>query len=68
MDTMNEQERFLGILLGKDVDRFPFYDLEPAEETLDRWLQEGLSPLKRLIRLLLMTTTTGQCVVLIELV
>jgi hypothetical protein len=44
MDTMNEQERFLGTLLGKDTDRFPFFDLEPAEETLDRWLQEGLSP------------------------
>ena len=44
MDTMDEQERFLGTLLGKDTDRFPFYDLEPAEETLDRWLQEGLSP------------------------
>ena len=41
---MNEQERFLGTLLGKDTDRFPFFDLEPAEETLDRWLQEGLSP------------------------
>jgi hypothetical protein len=44
MDTMNERERFLGTLLGKGADRFPFYDLEPAEETVDRWLQEGLSP------------------------
>jgi hypothetical protein len=44
MDTMNERERFLGTLLGKGADRFPFYDLEPAEETLERWLREGLSP------------------------
>ncbi len=44
MDAMNEWERLLGTLLGKDVDRFSFYDLEPAEETLDRWLKEGLSP------------------------
>jgi hypothetical protein len=44
MDTMNEQERFLRTLLGKDTDRFPFFDLEPAEETLDHWRQEGLSP------------------------
>jgi uroporphyrinogen decarboxylase len=43
MDTMNERERFLGTLLGKDTDHFSYYDLEPAEETLDRWLQEGLS-------------------------
>ena len=43
MDAMNERERFLGTLLGKDTDRFPFFDLEPAEETLERWLQEGLS-------------------------
>jgi len=44
MDAMNERERFLGTLLGKNTDRFPFFDLEPAEETLARWLQEGLSP------------------------
>lgn len=44
MGTMNERERFLGTLLGNGADRFPFYDLEPAEETLDRWLREGLSP------------------------
>jgi uroporphyrinogen decarboxylase len=44
MHPMSEQARFLGTLLGKDTDRFPYFDLEPAEETLDRWLQEGLSP------------------------
>ncbi len=44
MEKMSEKERFLETLLGKGADRFPYYDLEPAEETLDRWLQEGLSP------------------------
>ena len=43
MDIMTEQERFLGTLLGKKTDRFPFYDLEPDEETLDRWVREGFS-------------------------
>lgn len=41
---MTEQERFLGTLLGKEIDRFPFFDLEPDEETLARWIQEGFSP------------------------
>jgi hypothetical protein len=40
--TVSEKERFLGTLLGEPVDRFPFFDLEPDEETLDRWHQEGL--------------------------
>ncbi len=43
MDKMSEQERFLGTLLGKETDRFPFFDLEPDEETLERWGMEGLS-------------------------
>jgi len=43
MDRMNEQERFLGTLLGKETDRFPFFDLEPEEETLERWVREGFS-------------------------
>ena len=43
MDKMTEQERFLGTLLGKDTDRFPFFDLEPDEETLERWIREGFS-------------------------
>jgi len=44
MDAMNQKERFLGTLLGGGADRFPFYDLEPAEETLERWQGEGLPP------------------------
>ena len=43
MDKMTEQQRFMGTLRDKEVDRFPFYDLEPDEETLERWLREGLS-------------------------
>ena len=40
---MTEKERFSGTLLGKDTDRFPFFDLEPEEETLERWIREGFS-------------------------
>ncbi len=41
MNIMNEQERFLGTMLGGKTDRFPFFDLEPEEETLNRWISEG---------------------------
>lgn len=44
MDKMTEQERFTGTLLGRETDRFPFFDLEPDEETLKQWIREGLSP------------------------
>ncbi|MBN2419164.1 MAG: hypothetical protein JXL81_07255 [Deltaproteobacteria bacterium] len=44
MEKMTEQERFLGTLLGGNTDRFPFFDLEPDEETIKRWISEGLSP------------------------
>lgn len=44
MKKMTEQERFLGTLLGKETDRFPFFDLEPDEETVERWIREGLPP------------------------
>ena len=39
---MNERERFLATLLGGEVDRFPFFDLEPADDTVARWRREGL--------------------------
>ena len=39
---MTEKQRFLETLLGNGADRFPYYDLEPAEETLARWHREGL--------------------------
>jgi hypothetical protein len=39
---ITQRERFLGTLLGGETDRFPFFDLEPEEDTLSRWHQEGL--------------------------
>jgi hypothetical protein len=42
MGEIHEKERFLGTMLGKKVDRFPYYDLDPAPETLERWRKEGL--------------------------
>lgn len=41
MDRMTEQKRFLGTLQGKETDRFSFFDLEPEERTLERWIREG---------------------------
>ena len=38
---MNQRQRFLETLLGDGADRFPFFDLEPDEDTLKRWYQEG---------------------------
>jgi hypothetical protein len=40
--AMTEKERFLNTLLRKGADRFPYFDLEPAEDTLERWRREGL--------------------------
>lgn len=40
-DGISQKERFLATLLGNGADRFPFFDLGPAEETLDRWYSEG---------------------------
>jgi hypothetical protein len=42
MKGMTQKERFMGTMLGTGADRFPFYDLEPDEETLERWHREGL--------------------------
>lgn len=39
---MTEKDRFLRTLLGGGADRFPFFDLEPADETAQRWRREGL--------------------------
>ncbi len=39
--ALTEKERFLNTLLGKGADRFPYFDLEPMEGTLDRWHREG---------------------------
>ncbi len=39
---MSQRDRFLGTLLGKTTDRFPYFDLEPEAETLRHWRREGL--------------------------
>jgi hypothetical protein len=39
---MTEKERFLATLLGGATDRFPFFDLEPYDETVRRWRRQGL--------------------------
>jgi len=39
---MTEKERFLATLLGGTADRFPFFDLEPAENTVRAWRRQGL--------------------------
>jgi uroporphyrinogen decarboxylase len=41
MGGITERQRFLGNLLGDGADRFPFFDLEPDEDTLKRWHREG---------------------------
>lgn len=41
MAGITQRQRFLGTLLGDGSDRFPFFDLEPDEDTLRRWYQEG---------------------------
>jgi hypothetical protein len=46
MVAITQKQRFLGTLLGSEADRFPFYDLEPADETVERWHREGLPPNK----------------------
>ncbi len=44
MAELTEKERFLLTLTANGADRFPFYDLEPAEETVNRWRRQGLPP------------------------
>jgi hypothetical protein len=46
MSGVNQRQRFLGTLLGDGADRFPFFDLEPDEETLRRWRHEGFPSTK----------------------
>jgi hypothetical protein len=40
---VTQKQRFLKTLLGDGSDRFPFYDLEPDEETMSRWHEEGFT-------------------------
>ncbi len=39
---MREKERFLATLAGGETDRFPVFDLEPADSTLEIWREQGL--------------------------
>jgi hypothetical protein len=41
---VTQKQRLLGTLLGEGVDRFPFFDLEPDNETMERWRLEGFPP------------------------
>ena len=41
MGGITQRQRFVRTLLGEDVDRFPFFDLEPDEDTLRRWYRDG---------------------------
>lgn len=41
MSNVSQRQRFLNTLQGAESDRFPFFDLEPDEETLSRWHKEG---------------------------
>ena len=41
MGGIAQRQRFLGTLLGGETDRFSYFDLEPDEDTLRRWHQEG---------------------------
>ena len=42
MSSMTQRKRFVNTLSGQPADRFPFFDLEPGDETLRRWHREGL--------------------------
>jgi hypothetical protein len=42
MALITEKERFRATLAGGGADRFPFFDLEPADETLRAWRRQGL--------------------------
>jgi hypothetical protein len=37
----SQKQRFIGTLIGNGSDRFPFFDMEPADDTLRRWRREG---------------------------
>jgi hypothetical protein len=42
MCRLTQTDRFLNTMMGKQADRFPFFDLDPGEDTLRRWQGEGL--------------------------
>jgi len=40
---VDQKQRFLATLSGEGADRFPFFDLDPDDETMEKWHGEGLS-------------------------
>lgn len=42
MAEWSRKQRFLETLLGDGADRFPFFDLEPSDETISKWHRQGL--------------------------
>ena len=44
MDQLSHRERFLRTLRFEPVDRLPDYEFSAWQQTIDRWLQEGLPP------------------------
>ena len=42
MGDISQRRRFIDTLLGDPTDRFPFFDLEPDEDTLSQWYHQGL--------------------------
>jgi hypothetical protein len=42
VQRINQRQRFLETLKGQGSDRFPFFDLDPAQDTTKRWHKEGL--------------------------
>jgi len=40
--SVDQKQRFLGTLSGKKAGRFPYFDLDPDEETVEKWRREGL--------------------------
>jgi hypothetical protein len=41
MQAYTEQQRFMATMLGNPTDRFPYFDLEPDDDTLKRWRRQG---------------------------
>ncbi len=41
---VNQKQRFMKTLLGDGADRFPYFDLGPDDDTLEKWHKQGLPP------------------------
>ena len=47
---INQKDRFMGTMLGNGADRFPFFDLEPDDDTVRLWHQQGLPKRKSVVQ------------------